>query len=75
MGATLNLQVLATFPAGSFDLIYIDPPFNTGRTQRRTRLRTTRDQDGDRTGFGGKRYATERLGSLSTTATLETRRA
>ncbi|WP_419920044.1 DNA-methyltransferase [Candidatus Poriferisocius sp.] len=48
-----------------FDLIYIDPPFNTGRTQSRVRLKTVRDVDGDRTGFQGKRYKTTRLGSLS----------
>lgn len=58
-----NLDVLAKFPGASFDLVYIDPPFNTGRTQRRTQLRTRRDVAGDRTGFGGKRYATEALGS------------
>ena len=56
-----NLRVLATFPGASFDLVYIDPPFNTGRTQRRTQLRTKRDGAGDRTGFGGRRYATEEL--------------
>ena len=58
-----NLRVLAGFPAGAFDLIYIDPPFNTGRVQQRTRLRTTRDARGDRTGFGGKRYTSTALGS------------
>jgi site-specific DNA-methyltransferase (adenine-specific) len=58
-----NLRVLAAFPARAFDLIYIDPPFNTGRTQARTRLSTTRDATGDRTGFGGKRYSSITLGS------------
>ena len=58
-----NLRVLAAFEAGAFDLIYIDPPFNTGRVQQRTRLRTTRDSAGDRTGFGGARYSTTKLGS------------
>ena len=58
-----NLAILATVGDEFFDLIYIDPPFNTGRTQRRTRLRTTRDGAGDRTGFGGKRYTTEKRGS------------
>jgi site-specific DNA-methyltransferase (adenine-specific) len=58
-----NLRVLPAMPTASFDLIYIDPPFNTGRTQRRTRLRTRRDAAGDRTGFGGRRYATTQLGS------------
>ena len=56
-----NLAFLATMPEGSVDLIYIDPPFNTGRTQRQVRLRTVRDAAGDRTGFGGARYRTERV--------------
>jgi site-specific DNA-methyltransferase (adenine-specific) len=55
--------VLAAMPSASFDLIYVDPPYNTGRTQRRTRLRTRRDAAGDRTGFGGQRYSTTELGS------------
>lgn len=58
-----NLKVLAAMPPGAFDLIYVDPPFNTGRTQRRTQLRTWRNSDGDRTGFGGRRYASTALGS------------
>ena len=40
-------------------LIYIDPPFNTGKTQNRLRLRAVQDKNGDRTGFGGKKYRTE----------------
>jgi site-specific DNA-methyltransferase (adenine-specific) len=56
-----NLAVLGDLPDGSVPLIYIDPPFNTGRTQSRTALRTVRDDVGDRTGFGGQRYTTERL--------------
>lgn len=55
-----NLDVLRTLPDGLANLVYIDPPFNTGRTQRAERLRTVRDQNGDRTGFGGRRYRTER---------------
>ncbi|PQZ49863.1 site-specific DNA-methyltransferase [Microbacterium sp. MYb54] len=30
-----NLAVAATLPSGSFTLVYLDPPFNTGRTQER----------------------------------------
>ena len=30
-----NLEVLPDLPDGAFDLVYIDPPFNTGREQRR----------------------------------------
>jgi site-specific DNA-methyltransferase (adenine-specific) len=54
-----NLRVLQKMESESVELIYIDPPFNTGRTQKRIRLRTVRDEAGDRTGFGGRRYRTE----------------
>ena len=57
-----NLAVLPTLADGSIDLIYIDPPFNTGKAQRRLTLRTVRDGVGDRTGFQGQRYRTEELG-------------
>lgn len=55
-----NLEVLRGLPEASAALVYVDPPFNTGRAQKRTRLRTVRDEAGDRTGFGGHRYRTER---------------
>ncbi len=61
-----NLEALRSMPDGHADLIYIDPPFNTGRTQRRTRIRTRRashGEDGDRTGFQGARYETTALGT------------
>ena len=58
-----NLSALRSLPDCSIELIYIDPPFNTGVTQKRTRIRTIRDADGDRTGFGGNRYRTEKLAS------------
>ena len=58
-----NLPVLRELPEGTVNLIYIDPPFNTGKVQRRTQLSTVRDEDGDRTGFQGKRYRTVKLGS------------
>lgn len=59
-----NLKLLATLPDESVNLIYIDPPFNTGKVQARKRLRTFRTEDGqgDRIGFGGKSYQTEVLG-------------
>jgi site-specific DNA-methyltransferase (adenine-specific) len=60
-----NLPVLQSLPSASVDLIYIDPPFNTGHAQSRSRLRTVRSADGDRTGFGGQRYTTVRLGQQS----------
>ncbi len=58
--------MLATVPDASVDLIYVDPPFNTGRRQTLTQLRTIRDQvGGDRTGFQGRRYRSVKLGSRS----------
>lgn len=57
-----NLLSLQTLPSESVELIYIDPPFNTGRTQARTQLQTVRDKDGDRTGFKGQRYKTVQVG-------------
>ena len=59
-----NLDVLTSLPDGAVDLIYVDPPFNTGRTQERRSIRTVRDEDGgDRVGFQGKRYRTVEVGS------------
>jgi site-specific DNA-methyltransferase (adenine-specific) len=58
-----NLPVLQSLPSESVDLIYIDPPFNTGKTQARTQIRTERSESGDRTGFAGHRYATIKIGS------------
>jgi len=63
-----NLAVLRTLDGGAVNLIYIDPPFNTGREQRHTSVRTKRIErsntdEGDRTGFGGRRYRTTELGS------------
>jgi site-specific DNA-methyltransferase (adenine-specific) len=60
-----NLDVLRSLPDDAADLIYIDPPFNTGGAQSRTRIRTVRSASGDRTGFQGRRYATEKLGTQS----------
>lgn len=60
-----NLDVLPSFADGSFRLIYIDPPFNSGRTQTRKTLRTSRDANGDRRGFGGRRYRSRLLSELS----------
>jgi site-specific DNA-methyltransferase (adenine-specific) len=56
-----NLELLPRFADGSFQLIYIDPPFNTGKEQRRQTLQTVPDEDGDRTGFNGRRYRTSLL--------------
>lgn len=52
------LALLPALPAAFARLIYIDPPFNTGKIQRRDRIRAVADDAGDRTGFGGRRYRT-----------------
>ncbi len=54
-----NLEVLQRFSAGAFQLVYVDPPFNTGRKRRLVRLKTDRDAQGDRVGFGNRRYRTQ----------------
>ncbi len=58
-----NLELLAEVPDGAVQMAYADPPFNTGRTQNRRTLSTVAAQsgEGDRTGFGGRRYATRLL--------------
>jgi site-specific DNA-methyltransferase (adenine-specific) len=56
-----SLELLGDFADESFQLAYLDPPFNTGKSQRRRTLETVRDEDGDRTGFQGRRYATRLL--------------
>ena len=58
-----NLAVLRSLPSETINLIYIDPPFNTGKTQARTQIKTERSENGDRMGFGGNRYETIKLGS------------
>ena len=54
-----NLAVAAQLPDASFRLIYLDPPFNTGKTQRRQRMTVTRVDEGGRVGFGGRSYSAE----------------
>jgi site-specific DNA-methyltransferase (adenine-specific) len=60
-----NSAMLRALPDESIGLIYIDPPFNSGKVQSRTRLRTQAAEDGDRTGFGGKRYRSVPVGTMS----------
>ena len=60
-----NLALLPDFDDGLFQLVYADPPFNTGQVQRRRTVSTTADPDGDRVGFGGRRYSTRVIGESS----------
>jgi site-specific DNA-methyltransferase (adenine-specific) len=58
-----NLEVLRAMPSASVDLIYIDPPFNTGKDQKRTQLKTVRSATGGRIGFQGRRYESVAVGT------------
>ena len=60
-----NLPILQGLPDESVQLVYTDPPFNTGNVRTYQRVRTTRDEQGDRTGFGGRRYRSEETSSHS----------
>ena len=52
-----NLTVLPALPDASFTVIYLDPPFNTGRSQRRQTLTVVRsDAEGSVAGFQGRGY-------------------
>jgi site-specific DNA-methyltransferase (adenine-specific) len=53
-----NLDFIRTLPTGSFRLIYIDPPFNTGKVQTRQTMKTVRSMTGTRVGFKGQTYDT-----------------
>ncbi|MCY4552223.1 MAG: DNA methyltransferase [Candidatus Poribacteria bacterium] len=56
-----NLAILQEYiPDENVNLIYIDPPFNTGKHQQRTEIEVRRDVQGDRVGFQGKTYRTRK---------------
>jgi site-specific DNA-methyltransferase (adenine-specific) len=61
-----SADVLATLPDAFARLVYIDPPFNTGKVQKRDRIRVSAsDGRGDRSGFGGKRFDVKKVASGS----------
>jgi site-specific DNA-methyltransferase (adenine-specific) len=61
-----NQDVLRSLPSNFARLVYIDPPFNTGKKQKRDRIRVqATDGEGDRTGFGGKNYVETKVESAS----------
>ena len=60
-----GLEALSALPDESVPLVYIDPPFNTGRRREMRRLRVARDDRGARVGFGGRRYSEEEVSRFS----------
>ena len=51
-----NLELMRSLPDSAFTLIYMDPPFNTGRTQQRTTSSVVASSESSRQGFGGRTY-------------------
>ena len=70
-----NLEVMAYLPDGLFRVVYLDPPFNTGKDQVRTTTTTKAASDGSRGGFGGKRYEVTTHATRSYSDTFEDYRA
>jgi site-specific DNA-methyltransferase (adenine-specific) len=55
-----NSAILPTLPEAFASVIYIDPPFNTGRVQQRNRIKVKSTKEpGTRGGFAGRRYTVE----------------
>jgi site-specific DNA-methyltransferase (adenine-specific) len=55
-----NLAAIAGLPDRAFTVVYLDPPFNTGRAQVRRSMSTPRAANGTRVGFRGLTYDTVR---------------
>lgn len=51
-----NAAVLPLFDDASFTVIYLDPPFNTGRTQARQTMTSVRSDTGVFSGLNGNQY-------------------
>ncbi|MCY7325816.1 MAG: site-specific DNA-methyltransferase, partial [Microbacteriaceae bacterium] len=51
-----NLAVVSALPDGAFTAVYLDPPFNTGRSQSRQATTSVRSVTGAITGFKGQQY-------------------
>ncbi len=66
-----NLQILNVIPSESVGLIYVDPPFNTGKVQKRESIKTIRSETGDRMGFAGKTYKTQVIGEKEYSDTFD----
>ncbi len=66
-----NLEILESIESESVDLIYIDPPFNTGKTQKLTSIKTIKSENGDRKGFSGYSYQSVTLGTKSYNDSIE----
>lgn len=59
-----NLEVLKSLESGKFRLIYMDPPFNTGKVQSKLYMKNKPAEEGGRRGFKGKLYETEVISNI-----------
>jgi site-specific DNA-methyltransferase (adenine-specific) len=59
-----NLEYLRTLEGGIAALVYVDPPFNTGKRQERRNVSSVQDERGEHVGFHGQRYRTTELSRL-----------
>lgn len=62
-----NLKVLDQLDPCSLDLVYIDPPFNTGHNQVMNRQSFVKDVAGNRIGFNDDRYSSLSIGKMKFT--------
>jgi len=60
-----NLAILVEIQSSSVQLVYLDPPFNTGKIQKRESIKTVKSDSGDRIGFKGASYETIRESATS----------
>ncbi len=61
-----NLDVLKVIPDRSVSLIYIDPPYNTGKVMHRHQIEIQRQAEGSgHLGFEDQRYKSMRVGTRS----------
>lgn len=60
-----NMSLLNKIEDASIDLIYIDPPFNTGKVMRLDSYKSTKNQGGLTQGFSGYSYDLRKISSNS----------
>jgi site-specific DNA-methyltransferase (adenine-specific) len=60
-----NIEALKSIPDNSINLIYVDPPFNTGIVQTRQITKAVKDENGTQKGFKGEKYTFEKTEQFS----------
>jgi site-specific DNA-methyltransferase (adenine-specific) len=60
-----NMRLLNKIEDATIDLIYIDPPFNTGKLMKRDNYTSTKNDEGYTLGFSGQNYDLTKISSNS----------